>query len=445
MIDSFRITAFIVLVKIFSFSPALAQTGKIQFHEKSQASNVDYHSFNAALMLKYRIEAAFKRLPRNPVLKPSQKGWDSRDVADPFLLVTADSVMLFYDGDSRDRYRIGYAVQKKEGLRWIKRGEIFSGSGGEWDRYHQIAPVVIPRPEGWRLYYNGHFEDDELGYRWGFAQRQNDGSWRAPANTPMIPADSTRWDFAGNAYGDILYMPESGIYKMWYTGFQGPLASIAYAESKDGLHWEFPQAQPVLTHLPGVIAPEVIFNGESYRMFYVQLDLTSKGLGTKIMQAVSDDGLAWRNQQEVLRPRVKWEGKRLMRPSLAFFAGKLQLYYTAGRGGSWKIGAASAQATFQESGEWISPPILFKEGQLRIKYEQPEHTRLHFAFLGETDDDIWEVALPDNPVILRKGVCQADISLPAEVINRPCKIRIQLESSDRKSSPVVYELIRVEH
>lgn len=444
MIDFFRITAVIVLVNIFSISPALAQTGKIQFHEKSHASNVDYHSFNAALMLKYSIEAAFKRIPRNPVLKPSKKRWDSRDVADPFLLVSADSVMLFYDGDSRDRYRIGYAVQKKEGRRWIKRGEIFSGSGGEWDRYHQIAPVVIPRPDGWRLYYNGHYDDDELGYRWGFAQRQNDGSWQAPTSVPMIAADSTRWDFAGNAYGDVLYIPESGLYKMWYTGFQGPLASIAYAESKDGVHWEYPQEQPVLTHLPGVIAPEVIFNGDSYRMFYVQLALTSKGLSTKIMQALSEDGLNWHDQQEVLRPRVKWEGKRLMRPSVAYFNGKLQLYYTAGRGGSWKIGAATTYATFQSSGEWASRPALIENKSLRIKYEQPENTRLSLAIVGESAGETWEVSLPENPVILRKGVFQADVPLPAEVINRTCKIHIKLESNNVKSSPIIYELIWVE-
>lgn len=443
MIDFLRITALIVLIKIFSISPALAQTGKIHFHENSHASNVDYHSFNAALMLKYSIEAAFKRLPRNPVLRPSKKRWDSRDVADPFLLVTADSVLLFYDGDSRDRYRIGYAVQKKEGKRWIKRGEIFSGSGGEWDRYHQIAPVVIPHPEGWRLYYNGHFEDEELGYRWGFAQRQKDGRWQAPTKSPLIAADSTRWDFAGNAYGDVLYIPETGLYKMWYTGFQGPLASIAYAESKDGLHWEYPQEQPVLTHLPGVIAPEVIFNGESYRMFYVQLDLTSKGLGTKIMQTVSDDGLAWRDHQEVLRPRVKWEGKRLMRPSLAFFDGKLQLYYTAGRGGSWKIGAARANATFMESGEWVSRPIMINEGQLRIKYEQPENTRLLFSVKDASSHEEWTLAFPENPLELRRGVYQADLNLPAEALNRQCYIRIQMESNDVASSPIVYELIRI--
>lgn len=322
----------------------------VAFHEHERSDHVDYHSFAPQMLLKHRFGTDFRKLPKNPLLRPGRGGWDRKDVADPFVVVTADSVLLFYDGDARDRYQIGYARRDARGWGWEKRGAFLSGSGEAWDAYHQIAPVVLRSGDQWRIYYNGHSEDEELGYRWGAAQREAGGSWRYPSREPLIALDSAAWDFAGNAYGDIIYFPEENIYRMWYTGFQGPLAAIGLATSRDGLSWTKRAEGPVLNVLPGVISPDVLYDGEGYRMFYVQLELSSKGMGTKIMAAESKDGIVWGNITEVLQPAARWEGKRLMRPHVSYFEGRVQLYYCAGRGGDWQIGAAWCEAEFVPEG-----------------------------------------------------------------------------------------------
>jgi hypothetical protein len=132
------------LLLLSGMNELAAQTASLSLYSPQTAENVDYYSFSA-LMLKHHIGTDFQKLPKNPIVSPSPSGWDSKDVADPFVLVMADSVLLFYDGDNNDQYKIGYAVQDELGWGWKKRNKILTGSGGEWDSFHQIAPVVFFR------------------------------------------------------------------------------------------------------------------------------------------------------------------------------------------------------------------------------------------------------------------------------------------------------------
>lgn len=408
----------------------------VAFHENEQSENVDYHSFAPQMLLKHRFGTEFRKLPKNPLLRPGRGGWDRKDVADPFVVVTADSLLLFYDGDARDRYQIGYARRDAEGWGWEKRGALLSGSGGSWDAYHLIAPVVLRRGDQWRIYYNGHFEDEELGYRWGVAFREEGGDWRYPSREALVPLDSTSWDFAGNAYGDILYFPEENIYRMWYTGFQGPLAAIGLATSRDGFSWTRRDEGPVLSALPGVISPDVLYDGERYRMFYVQLALSSKGMGTRIMSAESKDGITWGNITEVLQPAARWEGKRLMRPHVAYFEGRVQLYYCAGSGGDWQIGAAWCEAEFVPEGRWRSRQLK-AAGAIRIKYEQPEGTSLSLKL--QAGGKTYPLALTKQKP-LRAGVFMDTIPIPPQLAGKICNIELQFHTTDTHRSPVVYEI-----
>ena len=409
----------------------------VAFHENEQSEHVDYHSFAPQMLLKHHFGSEFRKLPKNPVLRPGRGGWDRKDVADPYVVVTADSVLLFYDGDARDRYQIGYARRDAQGWGWEKRGRILSGSGGAWDAYHQIAPVVLRSGDQWRIYYNGHFEDEELGYRWGVALGKAEGGWQYPSREALIALDSTAWDFAGNAYGDIIYFPEEHIYRMWYTGFQGPLAAIGLATSRDGIAWQKRVEGPVLTALPGVISPDVLFDGERYRMFYVQLALSAKGMGTQIMSAESKDGIVWENMTEVLQPAARWEGKRLMRPHVSYFEGRVQLYYCAGRGGDWQIGAAWCEAEFVPQGRWRSAPLK-AGGKLRIKYEQPEGTSLSLTL--HAGGNIYPLTLPQSQT-LRAGVFMDTMPLPAQLAGKNINIELQFHTTDTHRSPVVYEIV----
>lgn len=419
-----------------------AQSALLPLHSPQAAENVDYHSFSPALLLKHRIGNDFKKLPKNPVVTPSPASWDRQDAADPFILVTADSILLFYDGDDNDRYHIGYAVRDDLGWGWKKRRKLISGSGAEWDSYHQIAPVVVVQEGKWLLYYNGNLTDSELGYQWGLAARGNPGGWFYSPDLPLMALDSTAWDFAGNAYGDVLYFPEEKKFKMWYTGFQGPLAAIGLAESADGVHWKKHSGGPVLSLLPGVISPEVIFDGQTYTMYFVQLYAANNGMGTKICRAQSGDGIHWENAEDVLLPGGGWEGQKLMRPNLSYFEGRAQLYYCAARGGSWRIGAAYTEAEFSEAeGRWLSQTQQGNFRFLQIKYEQPAETSLTVSFIDAISGQVYPASLEGQKSGLRKDVFQSVIPVPPEIQSRQWQVELKLHTTNPHRSPVVYEIL----
>lgn len=434
----------IALAFFLFLSPRMfSQPVKLPFYRAAEFQGVDYHSFYPQLMLAHKI-GRYRKLPKNPVLTPSRQGWDSRDVADPYILVTADSIMLFYDGDNDDHYHIGYAVRDKQGWNWVKQGKIFAGSGSGWDAYHQVAPVILETPQSRRLYYNGNNEDNELGYQWGMTVLTSSGNrWKSRTDAPLLPLDTTRWDGSGMVYGDIIYFPEKNLFRMWYTGFQGPLSAIGLAESSDGIHWQRVGDSPVLSLLPGVIAPEVVFNGESYLMYFVQLDVSSGGMKTFISRAASRDGIHWQNITPILQPEFKWEGNRLMRPNLSFFEQRVQLYYCAQKGGKWHIGVAYANAIFRSNGYWRSEPVEEAVSEIRLKYERPAGTTLLVRLNDHTHHRSFDFSLDKPGRQLRQGVEEAVIKVPLALIPGEWDIEIRLSTSQTNHSPVIYSLLLV--
>ena len=420
-------------------SVSQAQVIQIPFHSPALSENIDYHSFSPSLMLKHRIGNRFTKLPKNPVLTPTRGDWDRLDVADPFVLVTADSIMLFYAGDNNDQYRIGYAVQDKGGWFWIKRGKFFSSGGNGWDIYHQIAPIVFFHNGFWQLYYNGNDSDEQTSFKWGYAEKVGSDRWYYPRKSPVIEIDTTAWDFTGNVYGDIIYSFEEKKYRMWYTGFQGPLASIGMAESDDGIRWNKVGNQPVLAKLPGVISPEVIYNGEMYRMFFVQLQLEGKRKVTQIASAESKNGIQWANFQEIISPTDKWEKQQLMRPNISYFEGRVYLYYCAGAG-DWQIGAAYTKAEFKRKGRWISKPIRHQREKLQIKYEAPAQTSLAINFIDPMTEMTYMVYLEDNRRELRQNIFQSAVEIPDDLRSGNWQVELILKTKNVNLTPVVYEI-----
>lgn len=400
------------------------------------AENVDYHSFPSMLMLKHTI-GEFRKLPKNPVVTSSRNGWDNDDVSDPFVVVTADSVYLFYDGSSHGKYRIGYAVRDPSGWFWQKRKKLLIQSNGQWDSFHQIDPNVLKLNGNWRLYYSGNNSDSEFGYQIGLAEKNGAGDWIYPVSLPVLSMDTTSWDFAGNIYVNVHYFPEEDKYKMWYTGFQGPLSAIGLAESTDGLNWWKIGDGPVLSIFPSVIAPSVIYNGERYVMYFVQLDL-SRGFRTKISRAESKDGIHWENFEDILNPTDKWEGNRLMRPNLSYFEGNVHLYYCAQKGSHWRIGEAVADAQFVKKGIWRSRVINNSGGSLHIKFEQPQGTSIKATVIDLNSDTRTELTLLNQTEPLRTNVYSSTIS--GLNIQGDWQIELELETTVENLSPVVYEI-----
>lgn len=411
------------------------QSTRIPFYSPDLAENIDYHSFPSMLVLKHSI-GKFYKLPKNPVLTLSRDGWDSRDVSDPFVLATADTVYLFYDGSSGGKYHIGYAVRDPDGWNWIRRGKVFGENNGLWDSYHQIDPFLVSLGDEWRLYYSGNSSDSELGYQIGAAVKSGSGDWSYSPDNPVMALDSTSWDNAGNIYSSVVYLPERDIFRMWYTGFQGPLSGIGLAESRDGFHWEKVGSGPVLNLLPGVICPAVIYNGEKYVMYFVHLSLGTR-YRTKICRTESQDGIHWGDTEDILLPDEKWEGGKLMKPNLSCFEGRIHLYYCAQKSSSWRIGDAIAEAAFAKKGLWRSRIMKDKISKIEIKYELPTETSMKAFVIDAVSGGRKPLSL-DQATPLRANVYSKSINNLS--IQGDWQVELELKTTVENLSPVVYEI-----
>jgi len=103
--------------------------------------------------------------------------------------------------------------------------------------YLENRPDIVPIDVGRQL-----FVDDFLIEGTTLQRRFHTPEYH-PAN-PVLKPDKP-WEnqrggwFAAPFSGGAWYDPADGLFKMWYTG--GYLASMCYATSKDGVHWEKPE------------------------------------------------------------------------------------------------------------------------------------------------------------------------------------------------------------
>ena len=101
--------------------------------------------------------------------------------------------------------------------------------------YLENPPSVIPIDIGRQL-----FVDDFLIEKTSLQRRFHTPEYHEePVIHPEKPWENQRrgW-FAAPFSGGAWYDPEDELFKMWYTA--GWLASMCYATSKDGIHWEKP-------------------------------------------------------------------------------------------------------------------------------------------------------------------------------------------------------------
>ncbi len=390
---------------------------------------IDYHSFYPHILLRHEV-GTFYKLPKNPVFRPSRQGWDSRDVADPFVEVGPDTVTLWYDGSNGGAYNIGRAIRDREGWNWHRAGmEKIPAVDGY--SHHRIAPALIPGAGNRLLLLNGNDSDSELGYRLGLA-RKTGGTWHIEDIT-LIPGDAGPWDSSGRAYATVLYRPQGGKRILYYSGFSGPLSAIGRAEQNSRGEW-LAGSKPVYSALPGVIAPQVIYNGRNFTMYYARLNL-GNGFGSHIEKAVSGDGMNWRFKETVLKPEKRWEGKRLMRPHLSYFEGSFHLFYGAQRGSNWRIGEARAGGLFASRGSLFI--TIENTRRLIIDYEQTEGTALE---LYRIDD----AGLREKVSGKKKARRRADV-WRLEVDTTPHggqTLELELISENGTASPVIYRMER---
>ena len=121
---------------------------------------------------------------------------------------------------------------------------------------------------------------------------------RYSGNPVLSPITPSSWEDWG-VYAPFV-LKQGDTLKMWYTGVKSyGVQQIGYAVSTDGINWQRYQLNPVLrVGLPGswdaeyVGYPRIIFDGNTYRMWYFGHNNVSNPI-FRIGYATSPDGIHW--------------------------------------------------------------------------------------------------------------------------------------------------------
>ncbi|MEE4270122.1 MAG: hypothetical protein V2I67_00505, partial [Thermoanaerobaculales bacterium] len=244
--------------------------------------------------------------PANPVIvSPGDPGaWDDAE-RKPLAVIKVDGVYhMYYHGQPvgsewYQDFQIGHAWST-DGIVWTFDPDnpvLEVGESGEWDDESLWGAAAIFDGSQFMLWYCGLHGDFK---RAGLATNPDGfGKWTRHPDNPVIDVGPPgTWDSTEVKPGAVIF--QNGRYQMWYNGgsaWNGPAAGwdwqIGYAESTDGISWT-KLGGPIMGPGSGwesqyVFAPEVLFDGMLYRMWYSGGSTSGHSIGF----AVSTDGIEW--------------------------------------------------------------------------------------------------------------------------------------------------------
>jgi LruC domain-containing protein len=175
---------------------------------------------------------------------------------------------------------------------------IKAGSGSAWDSVRATRPCVIYNGSGYMIWYEGF---DGTTWRIGLATSKDGYKWKKYSGNPVLtPGSSGSWDSKHVGAPDVIF--DGKIYKMWYQGQDPNLYwEVGYATSLDGINWQKHPQNPVLPRGSKgawdeqyAASPEVYYDGISYKMWYNGLTQVTTSLAPyRIGYATSNDGINW--------------------------------------------------------------------------------------------------------------------------------------------------------
>ena len=149
------------------------------------------------------------------------------------------------------------------------------------------------------------------------AQETSTG-WKKYENNPVLGGK------LGTCF-DITMLQEDGLFKMWFSW--RPKDSLAYTESKDGIHWTPPVIvlAPIKKHVweAGINRPSLVKKDGVYHLWFTGQD-RPKNKTSAIGYATSTDGIhfvrksdkpvlvaekGWEKEIAVMCPHVEWDAK----------------------------------------------------------------------------------------------------------------------------------------
>jgi predicted GH43/DUF377 family glycosyl hydrolase len=230
---------------------------------------------------------------------------------------------------------------------------VVSPGPSAWDAMHVISPCVLKSGAPYRMWYDGM--DAGGAFRIGYATSPNGTAWTKHAGSPVL-APAAAWESGGIGMPSVIF--DGATYRMWYLGRSGGIDRIGLATSADGIAWIKSASNPVLTpgatgawDAAGVGGPCVLFDGSLYRMWYTGLDASGRA---RIGYATSLDGVSWAKSAgaAVDAGPAAWEADGVEGPCVILDGGVYRMWYGGNSGADERIGYAESAdgVTWTKSG-----------------------------------------------------------------------------------------------
>jgi predicted GH43/DUF377 family glycosyl hydrolase len=284
--------------------------------------------------------------PANPTLNLGSGGsWDDTDVGTPFVLYDGTTYKMWYSGFDGTNYRVGY-VTLPDMDKWEKytgNPVVDLGPPTSWDEDYVAHPSVYYDGVTYHMWYSGK---STINNRIGYANSTDGITWTKYPDPVVDLGPSSSWDDYHTYSPTVLY--DGALFHMWYSGFDGSVWRIGYANSTDGIFWtKYPTpvldlGSPTSWDDERVYSPTVIFDGITYHMWYAGYDGSNYRMG----YATSPNGFDWTksgaNPVFDVGAGGTWDDTRVFGPSIVYHENVYHMWYTGFDGSNYKIGYASS-------------------------------------------------------------------------------------------------------
>jgi len=216
--------------------------------------------------------------------------WDSKWLDTPEIVRTPTGYTLYYFGDDVDTFpphnaAFGLATSTN-GINWTKYSgnPVFTkGDSTSWEGHWIESPAVLYDNGTYKMWYTGVPYDWRI--RIGYATSPDGITWTKYPNNPVVSLGAPgTWDDMW--VGVPAVIKRDNHFEIWYSALsEADLINdrydtirIGYATSYDGINWTKYPGNPVLSTLTppqnpavdsnGPWAPDVVFDGTNYRMWY---------------------------------------------------------------------------------------------------------------------------------------------------------------------------------
>jgi|GEM_PF-2136943 len=177
---------------------------------------------------------------------------------------------------------------------------------------------------------------------------------RSPSNPLVVNTDFSGWEQKMVFHPHVMY--EEGVFKMWFSSFNGSVHKIAYATSTDGMDWT---TQKLLDVAPigqsGVGDPDVFKKDGVYYLYFSVFNDKNE-----IYRLASADGINYdqNSLKKIVSYEKNWEREGVFAPTAAYLNGQYYLFYI-GWSGIGKLGlmVSSDNQTWIKCSDFLFSPI----------------------------------------------------------------------------------------